>query len=421
MRSQKPSSGLVLVLALLAVTTLTGTNAAAQTETVLHNFNPGGVNAAYPLSSLIFDAAGSLYGTTSGGGSGTQCGTIGCGTVFELSPKAGGGWTGKVLHNFNSNGKDGNAVYAPLIMDAGGNLYGTTAAGGSRRGGTVFELLPKAGGGWTERILHNFNDDTITDGAFPYCSLVLDGAGNLYGTTSEGGANGAGIVFELTPSANSWTETVLHTFTNNFTDGSYPYGGLIFDASGNLYGTTYSGGILGYGTVFELSPAAGGGWTETVLHNFSPSSSDGQFLYGVLLRDKAGNLYGTTQGGGANSGGTVFELTPASGGLWTESLLHSFGLGSDGKGPSAVTLIMDASGNLYGTTEFGGSYNYGIVFELTPAAGGSWTEKALHSFGLSKDGRYPTVGLISDSAGNLYGTTQAGGADGGGTVFEIAH
>lgn len=422
MRSRRLSIRLTVALAALTVTMLAGTKAAAQTETVLHNFNPSGTSAAFPVSSLIFDAAGNLYGTA-GSGSNTSCGTDGCGTSFELSPKAGGGWGVKVLHSFINNGKDGYQTSAPLIFDAAGNLYGTTVMGGSHGGGTVFELLPKGGGGWTERILHNFSSSNTADGAFPYGGLIFDGPGNLYGTTQAGGSYNDGTVFKLTPSGNSWTETVLYSFNPNNRGAYFPYAGLIFDAAGNLYGTTVGGGD-GSGTVFELSPASGGAWTETVLYTFNPSNSDGSYPYGGLTRDAAGNLYGATlQGGGSGCNGfgcgTVFELTPSAGGTWTETVLHSFGTGTDGQAPSAVTLTMDSSGNLYGTTSLGGSYSYGTAFELAPAAGGAWAETVLHSFGLYKDGRNPAAGLTFDAAGNLYGTAELGGAGGGGAVFEI--
>src|SRR5664280_3872238 len=310
----------------------------------------------------------SLYGTTLEGG------TYYSGTVFELTPAAGGGWTEKVLHNFNENGTDGALPRAPLIFDAAGNLYGTTEYGGTYYDsdlGTVFELTPAAGGGWTEKVLHNFGIGR--DGTDPLAGLIFDAAGNLYGTTEYGGTyydSDLGTVFELTPAAGGgWTEKVLHNFVIG-RDGTDPLAGLIFDAAGNLYGTTEYAGNYGAGTVFELTPTAGGGWTEKVLHNFN--GTDGEFPYSSLIFDGAGNLYGTTSAGGTYSSclsgyycGTVFELTPAAGGGWTETVLHSFGNGTDGYSPSAG-LIFDAAGNLYGTTPHGGTYEGGTVFEVTP-------------------------------------------------------
>ncbi|HXM23300.1 MAG TPA: choice-of-anchor tandem repeat GloVer-containing protein [Terriglobales bacterium] len=405
-------------LAIFTVTLLV-TSGWAATEEALFSFNNKG--GALPDASVIFDAAGNLYSTAAYGGSGSCTG--GCGTVFELKPKAGGGWTQKVLHRFANTAKDGHYPYAGLVFDASGNLYGTTAFGGSGPCtggcGTVFELTPKAGGGWTERVLHSFNGK---DGRYAEAALILDASGNLYGTTPVGGAHGYGTVFELTQSAGgAWTAKVLH----NFNGGYGSYGSLIFDTSGNLYGTTGGGGTYNYGTVFKLTPNANGHWTETVLHSFN--GNDGlQPLAGLIL--KKGGLYGTTLSGGAYNGGTVFELTPKTGAGWTEKVLYSFCSSffhscPDGSGPQAA-LIFDATGNLFGTTASGGSTNCsevgcGTVFELTPSAGGNWTEKVVYSFDATgTDGFIPVASLTIDTAGDLFGTTHDGGV-GYGTVFEI--
>ena len=324
----------------------------------------------------------------------------------------------KVLHSFG-NGTDGDFPEAGLISDAAGNLYGTTIGGGIHNSGTVFEAIPQEGGSWTEKVLHSFGNGT--DGAIPYAGLILDAAGNLYGTTFEGGIHGYGTVFELSPrEGGSWTEKVLHSFNSNGTDGFYPYAGLILDAAGNLYGTTIGGGIHDYGTVFELSPREDGGWTEKVLHSFNSNDVVGAYPYAGLILDAAGNLYGTTELGGIHKYGTAFELSPTGGGGWTETVLHSFGNGVDGGYPEAG-LIFDAAGNLYGTTVYGGIHNSGTVFELTPREGGGWTERVLHSFGNGTDGYEPYACLIFDAAGNLYGTTELGGIHGpdSGTAFEL--
>ena len=229
--------------------------------------------------------------------------------------------------------------------------------GGTYYSGTVFELTPAAGGSWTEKVLHNFNYNG-TDGAYPEAGLIFDAARNLYGTTLEGGTYYSGTVFELTPAAGGgWTETVLHSFNQNGTDGANPEAGLIFDAAGNLYGTTTAGGTYGGGTLFELTPAAGGTWTEQVLHNFG-SGTDGANPEAALILDGAGNLYDTTFAGGSYGGGTVFRFNAQG-----EVLLHSFS-GTDGDNPFAG-LILDAAGNLYGTTLNGGTSYYGNVFEIT--------------------------------------------------------
>ena len=248
--------------------------------------------------------------------------------------------------------------------------------------------------------------------------MIFDKAGNLYGTTYTGGMANRGVVFELTPSGSGWTETVLHSFTGS-PDGAYPSSGMTFDPAGNLYGTTQSGGCsTGCGTVFELTPSLSG-WTETVLYNFR-GPNDGVVPYGGLVLDPAGNLYGTTPYGGAGGGGTVFELTPSNGG-WVFGVLYSFVL--EGTGGPTDTLARSAAGNLYGTVFSGGNFNgcsgygCGSVFELSPSGGG-WIFTSLHEFHDGKDGGNPYAGVILDPAGNLYGTT-SGLLGGDGSVFEI--
>ena len=348
----------------------------AGTETVLYNFcsQPNCADGNTPYTGLIFDAAGNLYGTTSEGGTG--CYPVGCGAVFQLTPTGGGGWTEAVLHSFNHT--DGEEPWG-LIFDTAGNLYGTTDTGGGSGCnnvgcGTLFELTPDGSGGWTATVLYYFCSQTnCPDGAWPNAGLIIDAAGNLYGTTSAGGTGcnpyGCGTVFKLSPTeGGGWTETVLHRFGGG-TDGLGPSAVVIFDAAGNLYGTTEGGGAYNNGTAFELTPTAGAGWSTKILHSFG-SGTDGAAPYSGLIFDAAGNLYGTTENGGTSDSchggcGTVFELTPTTGGGWTETVLHSFGSGTDGVEPYSG-LIFDAAGNLYGTTPTGGAYGYGTVFELTP-------------------------------------------------------
>lgn len=420
-------------LAIVAVMMLITSVWAAADEKVLRSFN--GRDGYYPNASLISDASGDLYGTTSYGGD-LVCNNSGCGTAFELVPKAGGGWSEKVLHNFSSNGEDGYFPLGGLIFDKSGNLYGITVAGGTgscnsiARGvgcGAVFQLKPAANGDWKETVLYSFNNDGA-DGEYPQAGLVLDASGNLYGTTVAGGAESSGTVFELMPKAGKWEETILYSFNNNGSDGFYPDGGLTLRPSGDIYGTTYYGGPWNFGTVFELKRTTGG-WKESVLHSFN--GSDGRAPEATLIFDALGNLYGTTQLGGGNSYGTVFELTAGAGGKLEESVLHSFtGNDQDGSSPEAG-LVFDGSGNLYGTTVSGGAggclegTGCGTVFELTPAAGGGWTAKVLYSFSDDgKDGIYPQAGLLIDASGNLFGTTSGGGGstacqDQCGSIFEI--
>src|SRR6266851_1670139 len=349
------------------------------TEQVLYSFcsQSNCADGANPFAygGLIMDTSGNLYGTTSVGGNAT-----GGGTVFQLTPSD-TGWSETVLYSFCSqtNCADGASPLAGLIMDAAGNLYGTTSAGGTSAPGTgvVFQLTPDpTGTGWTETVLYSFCSQIYcADGYQPLGGLIMDGAGNLYGTTRQGDNNpgtcafagGCGVVFELTPDATgtAWTETVLHSFfCSNCADGANPAPGLIMDGAGNLYGTTTTGGATGGGTVFQLTPSDTG-WSETVLYSFCSQTrcADGLYPYGDLIMDEAGNLYGTTWRGGSGTqliSGVAFELTPDSTGTaWTETVLYNFCSQSncaDGGGPFAG-LLMDASGNLYGTTNVGGNFN----------------------------------------------------------------
>ncbi len=409
------------VLAILIVALALSEWMTAQTESVTYNFS--GYSGYYfgPNAGLAFDSEGNLYGTTSLGG------TSNCGRVFELTPQTNGAWTEKVLHNFT--GKDGCAAYGNLILDSKGNLYGTTNVGGAFNDGVVFELRHSAGGGWVEQVLHSFNRNGV-DGYGPSAGLVFDSFGNLYGTTTLGGTNGAvGTVFELSPGTNGiWTETPLYAFNSlDGKNGAYPLAGVIFGSSGRIFGTAAHGGANNnnWGVVFELTPQSGG-WTETVLHTFQNNGVDGSGPAAGLISDSAGNLYGTTNDGGTGpcnfegvlGCGTVFELSPQTGGGWEEAVLYSFQGGTDGEYPRA-SLILDAAGDLYGTTQEGGAYGSGTVFELTPLQGGVWTERVMHSFGKNEDGLIPEAGLVLDSAGNLYGTTEFGGVHGAGTVFRL--
>ncbi len=242
-----------------------------------------------------------------------------------------------VLHSFGGYNKDGIFPQSGVIFDPTGNLYGTTYEGGAYGYGVAFELSPKAGGGLTEKVLHNFNF-SAGDGINPRTGLVIDASGNLYGTTRGGGTYGDGVVYELTAKANgAWEERILHSFNNNCQDGNDPEGGLILDAKGNLYGTTASGGgYCFYGTVFELVHKPGGAWTERILHSFNNDGSDGFDPYAGVSADAFGNLYGTTQNGGSHGYGTVFKLAPPVGGVWVEQILHSFNAdGTDGVNPYA--------------------------------------------------------------------------------------
>jgi uncharacterized repeat protein (TIGR03803 family) len=325
-----------------------------------------------------------------------------------------------VLYSFGG-GTDGESpVGGGLVFDAAGNLYGTTQGGGAHHQGTVFELSP-GDGGWTEKILYSFKG--LKDGASPNGGVVLDAAGNLYGTTNHGNLLDDGVVFQLSPEPNGkWKENVILRFGHHH-DGSSPAAGLVIDGAQNLYGTTP-------GTVFELSPS-NGKWTETVLHRFT-GGKNGEYLFSNVILDSGGNLYGTTVNGGkiTQTGpcsfgcGVVFMLSPDGKGKWKETVLYRFKGGEDGDGPFAG-LVFDAANNLYGTTEQGGGtgcqfqFGCGTAFELTPSAGGEWKETVLRRFKNTKGGQQPMASLILDSAGNLYGTTSGAGAGGAGVGFEI--
>jgi hypothetical protein len=431
MRShQQLSQARGFALAAIAIFAI-ATNTTGQTEKVLYSFQAGTQGGSGPESALVADSAGNFYGTNFYGGTvkgaNGACsddGTYGCGTAFELSPSARGGYTEKVLRNFGDSG-DGANPAAALISDAAGNLYGTTAGGGSKGCGTVFELIHPKSGAWREQILYSFCSlPEEADGSYPYGGLIFDKAGNLYGTASEGGTGPcgcAGVVFELSLKQGVWTEHVLHNFGSEG-DGTNPVAGLVFDQAGNLYGTTGIGGSScnfnhGCGAVFELSPQSANTWTEKVLYIFTGSYGDTVAEpNSTPILDAAGNLYGTT----AYAPG-AFELTPNSDGSWSQNDLPA---------PCCFpnALIMDSTGNLYATaaSDTGGSC-CGSVFELAPQAGGGWTETTLLTFPSSgKRGAIPLAGLIFDSEGNLYGTTSQGGSfwhvgaqAPAGTVFEI--
>ncbi|MFI5458070.1 MAG: choice-of-anchor tandem repeat GloVer-containing protein [Isosphaerales bacterium] len=353
------------------------------TITVLASFN--GTNGCHPYDAPIMDSSGNLYGATFAGGASSH------GTVFELAKGS-----GKITTLASFNGTDGEAPQdrGSLIMDSGGNLYGTTLGPGYSGYGTVFELAQGSG---TITTLASF---VAPNGTNPSSGLIMDSSGNLYGTASEGGASGDGTVFEL--AQDSGALTALASF--NGTDGLDPVTGLIIDSSGNLYGTA-AGGTSNDGTVFELAPGSG---TITTLATFNGANGSGP---SALIMDSSGNLYGTSSGGGTSNDGTVFELAKGSGTITT---LASFN-GTNGAGPSDA-LIIDSSGNLYGTTANGGALGDGTVFEL---AHGKHTITALASFN-GTNGAGPEDALIMDSSGNLYGTTVGGGSgDGYGTVFEL--
>jgi uncharacterized repeat protein (TIGR03803 family) len=374
--------------------------ASTGTERVLYNFT-GGNDGGDPASALTFDALGNLYGTSVTGG------TSACGTVFELAP--GTSWKEMVLHDFSCYA-DGKNPYGGVALDAHGNLDGATVAGGTGGAcsdgcGVVFQVTSSGA-----NVLHDFAGGD--DGSGPGGGVVLDASGNLYGTTPDGGAYSSGVVYRV--SSRHAREEVVHTFTGGRDGGTGSLGTLLRDASGNLYGVTETGGAHSAGTVFKLAKRSKNRWSFKTLYAFA-GTPDCASPYGGLIADASGKLYGTTYYGGANGLGCVFELLRNARGAYRERVLYSFQGGNDGSS-STSTLAFGASGDLYGTTSAGGGYcNCGTIFKVNPASG---KETVLHSFGSGVDGAFPYYGLTKDANGSFYGTTVQGGTSNQGTVFE---
>lgn len=396
--------------------------------TTIYNF--GGLDGAIPFGRLIQDKRGNLFGVTEKGGPQGQCEGTGCGTVFELFPHSDGRWTEKILHYFGVERNDGRYPSGQLIFDTRGNLFGAAASGGtSQNFGMIFKLSRSAQGRWIEEAIYNFTGGD--DGGFPG-ELLMDASGNLYGTTSTRGRYDLGTVWELSPrSQGTWTLTLLQTM--NGLNGTNPGAGLNFDSLGNIWGTTYLGGAFGEGTVFELTPNGSGGWTYQVIHDFIGKDGIGPPV-GRLVFGKHGHVFGMTEyGGGDNCRergrlgcGTIFGLIPARGGGYTFIEVYQFGATDrlDGFFPEGG-LRFDQAGHLYGTASIGGSgrcegdpgHGCGIVFELVHKDG-SWEETVIHNFD-KRDGEYPATGLKSDRRGRLHGTTLYGGPHQLGTIYEI--
>jgi uncharacterized repeat protein (TIGR03803 family) len=404
------------VAALLSLNLLGLSLAAAQTETVLHNFTntPDG---AIPQGSALLRLGSSYYGATDLGGEENY------GTVYKMAKTSSGNWNETVIYSF-TGGNDGGHPLGALIADQAGNLYGAATTGGPANCGVVFKLT-NSGGNWAEIVLYSFSGP---DGSDPRGPLVFDKSGNLFGTTIVGGANSSGTAFELSPSNATWTETVLHSFGEG-TDGYIPGGGLVFDAAGNLYGATFQGGPnncigVGCGVAFQLVPG-NDGWTYDIVHAFQ-GRGDGVYPNTPLLIDASGNLYGSTEyGGGLGkcaagivtiSCGTVYELSPGSNNIWNETILHRFIGGNGGSSPDSP-LIFDSAGNLYGETAQAGSDN-GRVFRLAPSTTGAWTLKIFFTFD-GTNGANPQGGLIFGAGGTFLGTTIYGGTTNNGVVFEL--
>ncbi len=384
--SPKNAGRLALVICLIFIIALAPV-APAQTFSVLYQFRSGssGIN---PYAGVVLDASGNLYGTTHNDGA------FASGTVFKMTASG----KEKVLHSFSQFGGDGVfPEYGTLVRDSFGNLYGTTIWGGINEQccGTVLKVSASG----KETVLYRFTG-TGGDG-FPLAGVVRDSSGNLYGATPNGGPNNAGTVFKIDSAGK---KTILYSFTGS-PDGAYPQAGLLRDSKGNIYGTTMQGGSSGAGTVFEVDSSG----KETVLYSFT-GAADGSFPESGLIRDSRGNLYGTTSAGGAQPAGTVFKVDPSG----EETVLYNFTGSADGGFPVEGSLVRDSAGNLYGTTPQGGASYFGVVFKVDATG----KETVLHSFS-GKDGKVPYGTLAMDKLGNLYGTTYEGGGYGGGVLFKL--
>jgi len=369
----------------------------------------GGYDGGGLYSGVIVDAKGDLYGGTLGGGNGQG------GTIYELQHNPDGSWTKTVIHDLDFH-TDGGEPQDGMVFDAAGNLYGTTSNGGPQGFGTVFQLVPNPNGEWPLNVLYDVGSFT---------GLVFDPSGNLYGL-------GAGV-FELSPGPDGWTYREIYDFRQGDAGGFYAP--MILDPAGNLYGTSAFGGngppyCFGdsCGTVFKLHPNGDGTWTEHLLHKFAAWKYDGQNALGSAVRDAAGNLYGTTIQGGSHRThrgqcevgcGTIYKLAKQPNGHWKETILYNFPNYHDGLGPSAG-LTMDRAGNLYGTTGSGGDPNCscGVVFKMTHNPDDTWTYTVLHRLHVA-DGALPVATMVMDKKGNLYGTTVTNGPGGYGVVFEV--
>jgi uncharacterized repeat protein (TIGR03803 family) len=402
----------VAVLGSIMLTFVLASGAQAQTFQVLHDFGVAAGDGNLPSSPLLKDSAGNLYGTTGFGGAHNW------GTVFRLSPTGTGSFTETILYSFKGGSADGAYPQGTLVRDSVGNLYGVTQNGGitgtgcgvttpNPGCGVVFRLHPTTTGGWAETVLHRF---TGTDGGTSFAGLVQDSKGNFYGATSVGGSAGRGTVFKLSHTSTGWKEIVLHSFTGG-ADGAEPMmfqTALTLDGLGNIYGSAYSGGssTVNAGVIFELIPQTSGAWTEKILHTFQSGADGSEPLTGVIL-DKSGNVYGTTLKGGTQLGsGVVFKLTAANG--YTKTVLHNFNALTDPARSNAHGVFFDANGNLFGTTEY-------ALYELTPAPT-DWTETLLWDF----DGEVPVYApAMMDAQGHIWGTTLVGGLANGGIAWEF--
>ena len=407
----KPSSYLTTaILAVFALATVLVRGAGATSTTkVIYSF-AGDEEGEYPDTELVRDGAGNLYGSSVLGGD------FGSGTVFQLAPDG----SHTVLYSF-TGGVDGAEAYGGVTLDADGNLYGATVAGGTGQSceggcGVVYKLTNN-GGTWTQTVLHDFTG--ADDGSGPGSAPSIDRAGNLYGMTPTGGAFAAGTIYRLHPRQDgTWQFSVVHAFTSGDDGLGGSKGRMIFDRQGHIFGASTAGGANGSGTIFQLRRSRTG-WELKVLYAFQ-GQPDAGFPYGSLLFDESGNLFGTSYYGGANGLGAVYEVSPRPGGAWREKVLYSFQGQPDGA--NAISgLVFGPNGEMYGTTSEGGASgcDCGTVFKIAQGQNGTWTESVVYAFTGTPDGRYPYDGMVADGAGNYYGTTVGGGDADDGAIYQF--
>jgi uncharacterized repeat protein (TIGR03803 family) len=396
------------VLSLFTAVLLLGISAArASTTEVIYSF-AGEEDGEYADTDVAVDGAGNLYGSTVLGGD------FGGGTVWKLAP-SGNTWVHTVLYSFTGSA-DGGEPYKGVTVDGQGNLYGTAVTGGSgscEGGCGVVYKLTNSGGTWTQTVIHAFTGGD--DGSGAGARVAVDSQGNVYGMTPTGGAFGLGTIYQLHPRANgNYVLKVIHTFTGG-ADGSSGSAGKMIIRGGQLYGAATTGGAFGSGVVFQLRPTEVGEWDFKTLYSFR-GQPDAVFPYGALLFDSSGNIYGTTYYGGANGLGAVYQLAPRSTGEWRERVLYSFGSGGDGNSPISQ-LTFDSAGNLYGTTSEGG-LGSGTIFQLTRGQDGNWVESLPHLFQGPPDAAFPYSGM-SSGTGGFYGATTHGGEDDEGAIYKF--
>jgi uncharacterized repeat protein (TIGR03803 family) len=394
------------VVAATAIFVLSVAAATATTTNVIFSFAED--DGEYADTDLETDSAGNIYGTTVLGGD------FGSGTVFELSPTP-TGWVHTVLYSF-TGGADGGEPYKGVTIDGTGNLYGTAVTGGSgscEGGCGVVYKLTNSGGKWTQRVIHAFTGGY--DGSGPGARVTLDPSGDVYGMTPTGGAYGLGTIYKLRQDNGASDLKVIHAFTGG-ADGATGSAGRMIFRNGRLYGAATAGGTYGSGVVFELKPRGRGEWDFRTIYSFR-GQPDGVFPYGALLFDRLGNIYGTTYYGGANGIGAVYQLSPQAIGEWNESVLYSFQEGTDGNSPIS-DLVADTVGNLYGTTSEGG-LGRGTIFKLSPTGKTQWIETVVHSFQGPPDGAFAYNGMVVDGFGNFYGATVHGGDDDDGAIYKF--